>query len=84
MRVLACLSVSHVVAPHATHAGLATQGPSACAPSPKPRHPALLPAPQVHDTVFATSYLVLGLGDVYLGAPCAVPFDPRQRLVTAK
>lgn len=27
---------------------------------------------------------VLGLGDVYLGAPCAVPVDPRHRLVTAK
>ena len=23
-----------------------------------------------------TTYVVLGLGDVYLGAPCAVPFDP--------
>lgn len=29
--------------------------------------------------VFDTSYLVLGLGDVYLGAPCAVPVDPRHR-----
>ena len=35
-------------------------------------------------TIFDASYLVLGLGDVYLGAPCAVPVDPRQRLVTAK
>lgn len=25
-----------------------------------------------------------GLGDVYLGAPCAVPMDPRHRLVTTK
>jgi len=24
--------------------------------------------------------MVYGLGDVYLGAPCAVPLDPRQRL----
>jgi urea carboxylase len=30
------------------------------------------------------TYLVLGLGDVYLGAPVAVPIDPRHRLVTTK
>ena len=34
--------------------------------------------------MFDASYLVMGLGDVYLGAPCAVPMDPRHRLVTAK
>ncbi len=34
--------------------------------------------------VFATTYLVLGLGDVYLGAPVATPVDPRHRLVTTK
>jgi urea carboxylase len=34
----------------------------------------------VHDA----SYLVLGLGDVYLGAPVATPLDPRHRLVTTK
>ncbi|HEX4506390.1 MAG TPA: urea carboxylase [Alphaproteobacteria bacterium] len=34
--------------------------------------------------VFDASYLVLGLGDVYLGAPVATPVDPRQRLVTTK
>lgn len=28
--------------------------------------------------------MVLGLGDVYLGAPCAVPIDPRHRLLTSK
>ncbi len=39
---------------------------------------------EVMDTVFKASYLVLGLGDVYLGAPCAVPIDPRHRLVTTK
>lgn len=33
---------------------------------------------------FAASYLVLGLGDVYLGAPVATPLDPRHRLVTTK
>ncbi|MEN9257818.1 MAG: urea carboxylase [Gloeomargarita sp. SRBZ-1_bins_9] len=39
---------------------------------------------QVYDIVFAASYLVLGLGDVYLGAPVATPLDPRHRLVTTK
>src|SRR5438552_3015616 len=34
--------------------------------------------------VFNASYLVLGLGDVYLGAPVATPVDPRHRLVTTK
>ncbi|WP_339807186.1 urea carboxylase [Stutzerimonas kunmingensis] len=35
-------------------------------------------------TVFEASYLVMGLGDVYLGAPVATPLDPRHRLVTTK
>lgn len=39
---------------------------------------------RVQDIVFAARYLVLGLGDVYLGAPVAVPLDPRHRLVTTK
>jgi urea carboxylase len=34
--------------------------------------------------VFEASYLVLGLGDVYLGAPVATPLDPRHRLITTK
>jgi urea carboxylase len=38
----------------------------------------------VHRIVYAASYLVLGLGDVYLGAPVATPMDPRHRLVTTK
>jgi urea carboxylase len=38
----------------------------------------------VHRIVFDASYLVLGLGDVYLGAPVATPMDPRHRLVTTK
>jgi urea carboxylase len=38
----------------------------------------------VYRTVFDASYLVLGLGDVYLGAPVATPIDPRHRLVTTK
>ena len=33
---------------------------------------------------FEASYLTLGLGDVYLGAPVATPIDPRHRLVTTK
>jgi urea carboxylase len=38
----------------------------------------------VKDTIFNASYLVMGLGDVYLGAPVATPLDPRHRLVTTK
>ncbi len=38
----------------------------------------------VYRIVFAASYLVMGLGDVYLGAPVATPLDPRHRLVTTK
>ncbi|WP_315809011.1 5-oxoprolinase/urea amidolyase family protein [Pseudomonas sp. C9-3] len=38
----------------------------------------------VYRTVFEASYLVMGLGDVYLGAPVATPLDPRHRLVTTK
>jgi urea carboxylase len=39
---------------------------------------------EVSDIIFATRYMVLGLGDVYLGAPCAVPVDPRHRLLSSK
>ncbi len=39
---------------------------------------------EVFDVVAAATYLVVGLGDVYLGAPVAVPIDPRHRLVTTK
>jgi urea carboxylase len=38
----------------------------------------------VKKIVFDASYLVMGLGDVYLGAPVATPIDPRHRLVTTK
>ena len=38
----------------------------------------------VRRIVFDARYLVLGLGDVYLGAPVATPVDPRHRLVTTK
>ena len=44
----------------------------------------LATADDVYRTVFDASYLVLGLGDVYLGAPVATPLDPRHRLVTTK
>ncbi len=38
----------------------------------------------VRSVLFDAEYLVLGLGDVYLGAPVATPVDPRHRLVTTK
>jgi urea carboxylase len=41
-------------------------------------------AEAVRSIIFDASYLVLGLGDVYLGAPVATPTDPRHRLVTTK
>lgn len=39
---------------------------------------------EVRRIIFEASYLVMGLGDVYLGAPVATPVDPRHRLVTTK
>jgi urea carboxylase len=39
---------------------------------------------EVRRMFFDSSYVVLGLGDVYLGAPVATPIDPRHRLVTTK
>ncbi len=38
----------------------------------------------VKKIIFDAKYLVMGLGDVYLGAPVATPLDPRHRLVTTK
>ena len=38
----------------------------------------------VKQLVFDASYLVMGLGDVYLGAPVATPVNPAHRLVTTK
>jgi urea carboxylase len=38
----------------------------------------------VRKIVFDASYLVMGLGDVYLGAPVATPVNPSHRLVTTK
>ena len=39
---------------------------------------------EIRDIIFSARYMVLGLGDVYLGAPCAVPVDPRHRLLSSK
>ncbi|MCC1495643.1 urea carboxylase [Alcanivorax sp. 1008] len=39
---------------------------------------------KVKEIFFNASYMVMGLGDVYLGAPVATPVDPRHRLVTTK
>lgn len=39
---------------------------------------------QVSDHIQKTQTMVIGLGDVYLGAPCAVPLDPRFRLEAPK
>jgi len=41
-------------------------------------------ADAVRELIFSASYLVMGLGDVYLGAPVATPMDPKHRLVTTK
>ena len=38
-------------------------------------------ADAVREVVKKAAYMVLGLGDVYLGAPCAVPVDPRWAAV---
>jgi urea carboxylase len=37
---------------------------------------------EVYRIVHDADYLVLGLGDVYVGASVATPLDPRHRLVT--
>ncbi|KAI6372278.1 hypothetical protein MCOR25_003795 [Pyricularia grisea] len=38
----------------------------------------------VREALESGDFLVLGLGDVYLGSPCAVPLDPRHRLFGTK
>ncbi len=38
----------------------------------------------VREIVLGASYLVLGLGDVYLGAPVTTPVDPRHRLLAPR
>lgn len=39
---------------------------------------------QVESNLYDGAFLVLGLGDVYQGSPCAVPLDPRHRLFGTK
>src|SRR5690606_3198894 len=39
---------------------------------------------EVRRIIYDASYLILGLGDGYLDAPCAVPVDPRHRLPSSK
>lgn len=39
---------------------------------------------EVKELLYVARFLVLGLGDVFLGAPCAVPLDPRHRLIGTK
>lgn len=38
----------------------------------------------VQDVILDARHVVVGLGDVYLGAPVALPLDPRHQLVTTK
>ncbi|XBW35917.1 hypothetical protein QEN19_001491 [Hanseniaspora menglaensis] len=38
----------------------------------------------IKDMLYSAQFMVLGLGDVYLGAPCAVPLDPRHRFIGSK
>ncbi|SCU95123.1 LANO_0E09362g1_1 [Lachancea nothofagi CBS 11611] len=38
----------------------------------------------VEKMLYTARFMVLGLGDVFLGAPCAVPLDPRHRLLGSK
>lgn len=38
----------------------------------------------VRDMLYLARFMVLGLGDVFLGAPCAVPLDPRHRFLGTK
>lgn len=39
---------------------------------------------EVEEYFLKTEHMVMGLGDVYLGAPCAVPLDPRYRMSAPK
>ncbi|KAI1320319.1 allophanate hydrolase subunit 2-domain-containing protein [Xylariaceae sp. FL0255] len=40
--------------------------------------------PDLKDVVIEAQFLVVGLGDVYLGSPCAVAMDPRHRVFGTK
>ncbi|KAJ5167414.1 Urea carboxylase [Penicillium canariense] len=39
---------------------------------------------RIEQNLYEGRFLVLGLGDVYQGSPCAVPLDPRHRLFGTK
>lgn len=39
---------------------------------------------EVEEKFFASSFMCLGLGDVYLGASCAVAVNPLHRMITSK
>jgi len=39
---------------------------------------------ELRNIILSASYMCLGLGDVYLGCPCACPVDPRHRIVNPK
>lgn len=39
---------------------------------------------QISSITYASEFLVLGLGDVFMGSPCAIPLDPRHRLFGTK
>ena len=41
-------------------------------------------AEDVYEKVFSASYFCLGLGDVYLNSPCAIPLNPLHRVVNPK
>ena len=41
-------------------------------------------AEDVRRKVFSASYMCLGLGDVYLNSPCAVPINPLHRVINPK
>lgn len=38
----------------------------------------------IQEMMYSANFLVLGLGDVFLGSPCAIPLDPRQRYLGSK
>lgn len=39
---------------------------------------------EVNTSLLSSAFLILGLGDVFFGSPCAVPLDPRHRLFGMK
>ncbi|KAL3235357.1 hypothetical protein RNJ44_00116 [Nakaseomyces bracarensis] len=38
----------------------------------------------VQEMIYTARFMVLGVGDVFLGSPCALPLDPRHRLLGTK